>query len=142
MTVQNGSGRPTTASIQAFADWQALLGRFTHIVLVANSEEANVDRLRRELPQTALFVFFNKVYKILDKPFDRPSLLVARSGSVGANIVYRKEVKNVLGYFPGDEFLGVMNVRAHPGELFSDATKFEGCGRPSGSLQPFFQFLP
>ncbi|WP_234893490.1 3-deoxy-manno-octulosonate cytidylyltransferase [Agrobacterium vitis] len=126
MTVQNGSGHTTTAGIQAFTDWQALLGRFTHIVLVANSEEANVERLQRELPQTALFVFFNKVYKILDKPFDRPSLLVARSGSVGANIVYRKEVKNVLGYFPGDAFLGVMNVRAHPGELFSDATKFEG----------------
>ncbi|MCM2441956.1 3-deoxy-manno-octulosonate cytidylyltransferase [Agrobacterium vitis] len=85
-----------------------------------------MDRLRRELPHTSLFVFFNKVYKILDKPFDRPSLLVARSGSVGANIVYRKEVKEVLGYFPADTFLGVMNVRAHPGELFSEAGKFEG----------------
>ncbi|MBB4007675.1 3-deoxy-manno-octulosonate cytidylyltransferase [Allorhizobium taibaishanense] len=132
-----------TAGIQAYSDWKALLSRFTHIVLVANSDEANVERLRSDLPNTALFVFFNKAYKILDKPFDRPALLVARSGSVGANIVYRKEVRDVLAYFPGETFLGVMNIRAHPGELFSEAVNFHGA--PVGHLDlstHFASFYP
>lgn len=144
MATSVDTGLPAnTAGIQAYSDWQALLSRFTHIALVANSDEADVERLRRDLPDTTLFVFFNKVYKILDKPFDRPALLVARSGSVGANIVYRKEVKEVLAYFPGEAFLGVMNIRAHPGELFSEPVKFAGA--PVGHLDlstHFSSFYP
>lgn len=120
-----GTLQPSTAGLSDFVGWQALFQPFSHIVLVANSAEADVARLERELPATTLFVFFNKVYKVLDKPFARPSLLVARSGSVGANIVYRKEVADVLRYFPGSDFLGIMNIRAHPGEVFSPADRFE-----------------
>ncbi|MGG7518010.1 3-deoxy-manno-octulosonate cytidylyltransferase [Allorhizobium undicola] len=122
----------STAGLEDFAAWQALFSPFTHIVLVANSDDANVARLCRDLPSSTLFVFFNKVYKVLAAPFDRPAMLVARSGSVGANIVYRREVKEVVGYFPGENFLGVMNLRAHAGEVFSSAEKFEGV--PAGYL--------
>ncbi|MBX4949923.1 3-deoxy-manno-octulosonate cytidylyltransferase, partial [Rhizobium binae] len=38
--------------------WKALLSRYSHIVLVANSEAVDLERLRSELPETALYVFF------------------------------------------------------------------------------------
>lgn len=116
----------TTEGIDATAGWSELFSRYTHIVLVANSEQAQLDAVRSGLPDTALFVFFNKVYKVLERPFDGNALLVARSGSVGANIVYRREVGDVLNYFPGDRFVGVANLRVDAGERFSRAEDFGG----------------
>ncbi len=82
--------------------------------------------LQKLFPPTTLFVFFNKVYKVLDGTFDRQSMLVARSGMMGANIVHRREVKDVLGFFPTSHFLGVLNVRVAASENFSPGATFEG----------------
>ena len=106
--------------------WKALLSRYSHIVLVANSEAVDFERLRRELPETALYVFFNKVYKVLDEPFVGNAVLVARSGVMGANIVHRREVTDVLRFFSGDDFLGIVNVRVATEENFSEESRFEG----------------
>jgi hypothetical protein len=62
---------------------------FGRVVLVANSEAVDVADLQAR-HAGALFVFFNKVYKVLDRPFAGDALLVARSGPAGANIVYRR----------------------------------------------------
>ncbi|UVD55535.1 3-deoxy-manno-octulosonate cytidylyltransferase [Rhizobium sp. Pop5] len=106
--------------------WKALLSRYSHIVLVANSEAVDFERLRSELPGTALYVFFNKVYKVLDEPFVGNAVLVARSGVMGANIVHRREVADVLRFFTGDDFLGIVNVRVATEENFSEESRFEG----------------
>ncbi|MBB3133566.1 hypothetical protein FHS26_001270 [Rhizobium pisi] len=106
--------------------WKALLSRYSHIVLVANSEAVDFERLRSELPVTALYVFFNKVYKVLDEPFVGNAVLVARSGVMGANIVHRREVTDVLRFFGGDDFLGIVNVRVAAEENFSEESRFEG----------------
>lgn len=106
--------------------WKALLSRYSHIVLVANSEAVDFERLRSELPETALYVFFNKVYKILDEPFVGNAVLIARSGVMGANIVHRCEVADVLRFFSGDDFLGVVNIRVAAEENLSEERRFEG----------------
>ena len=106
--------------------WKALLSRYSHIVLVANSEAVDFERLRSELPETTLYVFFNKVYKVLDEPFVGNAVLVARSGVMGANIVHRREVTDVLRFFGGDDFLGIVNVRVAAEENFSEESRFEG----------------
>ncbi|MGR9176856.1 3-deoxy-manno-octulosonate cytidylyltransferase [Rhizobium leguminosarum] len=106
--------------------WKALLSPYSHVVLVANSEAVDFGRLRSELPETALYVFFNNVYKVLDEPFAGHAVLVARSGVMGANIVHRREVVDVLRFFAGDDFLGVVNIRVSPEENFSDASGFKG----------------
>ncbi|MDK4731559.1 3-deoxy-manno-octulosonate cytidylyltransferase [Rhizobium sp. CNPSo 3490] len=106
--------------------WKALLSGYSHIVLVANSEAVDFERLRSELPATALYVFFNKVYKVLDEPFVGHSMLVARSGVMGANIVHRREAADVLRFFAGDDFLGVVNIRVSAEESFSEESRFNG----------------
>ena len=108
--------------------WKALLSRYSHIVLVANSEAVDFERLRSELPEAALYVFFNNVYKVLDEPFAGHAVLVARSGVMGANIVHRREVADVLRFFTGDDFLGVVNIRVSPEENFSEESRFNGTG--------------
>ncbi|MBX4999960.1 3-deoxy-manno-octulosonate cytidylyltransferase [Rhizobium lentis] len=106
--------------------WKALLSRYSHIVLVANSEAVDFERLLSELPESALYVFFNNVYKVLDEPFAGHAVLVARSGVMGANIVHRREVGDVLRFFAGDDFLGVVNIRVSPEENFSEESGFKG----------------
>ncbi|RWX09811.1 3-deoxy-manno-octulosonate cytidylyltransferase [Rhizobium hidalgonense] len=106
--------------------WRALLSRYSHIVLVANSEAVDLERLRSELPETTLYVFFNKVYKVLDEPFIGHSMLVARSDVMGAHIVHRREVADVLRFFGGDDFLGVVNIRVSAEENLSESGRFEG----------------
>jgi hypothetical protein len=106
--------------------WKGLLSPYSHIVLVANSEAVDFGRLRSELPETALYVFFNNVYKVLDESFAGHAVLIARSGVMGANIVHRREVVDVLRFFAGDDFLGVVNIRVSPEENFSDESGFKG----------------
>lgn len=61
----------------------------THVVLVVNSEAFDSQGRRAALPETALYVFFNNVCKVLDEPFAGHAILFARSGVMGANIVHR-----------------------------------------------------
>ena len=99
---------------------------------MANSDSVDIDALRASLPKDALFVFFNSVFKVLDRPFDGHALLVARSGAAGANIVRRREVGNVVGYFASDRFLGIMSVRASSHEKIATPSDFGGV--PTGQL--------
>ncbi len=106
--------------------WAAFFARFETVVFVANSEAADVPALRRQYGGSALFVFFNKVYKVLSVQFDGESLLVARSSVAGANIVHRREVEAVCGFFPGPGFYGILNLKARPFERLSEAREFGG----------------
>ena len=95
------------------------------------------------MPADALFVFFNRVYKVLNRPFDGNALLVARSGLGGPNIVRRGEVGKVVGYFDPDGFLGIMSMRAGSQEKVTPAEDFGGV--PTGQLdlaEYFADFYP
>lgn len=113
--------------------WHRIFGRFGTIVLVANSDAVDVATLRSSYGESTLFVFFNKVYKVLDRRFQGPCLLVARSGPAGANIVYRREVPDVLRLVDGAGFLGICNLRAGRHERFSEPAEF-GNACPVGHL--------
>ncbi len=106
--------------------WRTFFNRFSYIVLVANSEALDPQSMRTEFPGDTLFVFFNKVYKVLDNSFPGHAILVARSGMMGANIVHRREVDEVLKFFTSDKFLGVLNIRTAPEERFSPVEAFNG----------------
>jgi hypothetical protein len=122
----------TTAGLSTADDWRSLFASFPAIVLVANSDSVDIVALRASLPKEALFVFFNSVFKVLDRPFDGNALLVARSDAGGANIVRRSEVGDVVGYFASDRFLGIISVRASSHEKLAIASDFGGV--PTGQL--------
>src|SRR3954451_1554781 len=94
----------TTADLATREEWRPLFAGFSAVALVANSEEVDIAALRKALPDDTLFVFFNKVYKVLDGPFDGHSLLAVRSGTGGPNILSRGEVGRGTGSFPEDRF--------------------------------------
>lgn len=119
------SGSPVFHTQGADA-WRAFFNRYSHIVLVANSEALDPQSMRTEFPGDTLFVFFNKVYKVLDDSFPGHAILVARSGMMGANIVHRREVDEVLKFFTSDKFLGILNIRTAPEERFSPVGAFKG----------------
>jgi hypothetical protein len=53
-------------------------------------------------------------------------MLVARSDVMGAHIVHRREAADVLRFFGGDDFLGVVNIRVSAEENLSEKSCFEG----------------
>lgn len=112
---------PGQASAQ---DWKDFFAAYAHIVLVANSDEVDMAALERRFQQGTLFVFFNKVYKVLDHTFSRPALLVSRSGMMGANIVHRREVPEVIRHFDPATFHGILNIIIGNDERFSTAGEF------------------
>ncbi|KQV14719.1 3-deoxy-manno-octulosonate cytidylyltransferase [Rhizobium sp. Root1203] len=114
----------TTMSNVCSEEWRSLFTGYSDIVLVANSEEVDIVDLTSRLPETTLFIFFNKVYKVLHEPFTRSSLLVTRSGTLGANLVKSGKVPKVLQYFEKDSFLGVLNLTIGSREQFSPASAF------------------
>lgn len=114
-----------TYNSQTDAHWKEFFGRFSNIVLMANSDALDPVVIEKQFPSDgSLFIFFNKVYKVLDNRFSSSALLVARSGKSGANIVHRREVPEVLRFFPGSNFLGVVNVRTASEERFSPECDF------------------
>ncbi len=115
---------PLAGEADGAARWAAFFGRFETILLVANSDAVRIEALRERYGERALFVFFNKVYKVLDRPFDGEALLVARSGPAGANIVYRREVADVVGLVRSPRFHGICNIRAGESERFSAPAEF------------------
>lgn len=126
------SAAGSAAGLKTPEEWRAVLAQFSHIVLVANSDVVDIGSLEAQFPPTALFVFFNKVYKVLDRPFPRSSLLISRGQPRGANIVYRGEVGEVVKFFPKDHFLGIMNIRLGQEEKLNPAADFQGA--PTGHL--------
>jgi len=124
------------SNFQTNGEWRQFFDRFGAIVLVANSETQDPVSLRRRFPHDTLFIFFNKVYKVLDDTFGAPSLLVSRSGAMGANLVHRREVGDVLRFFPDANFLGILNIRTACEERFSPPSAFEGAMVYHADLQP------
>jgi hypothetical protein len=123
--------------------WAGFFGRFDRVVLVANSDAVEIAALAARYGEGTLFVFFNKVFKVLDAPFDRPSLLIARSSHAGANIVYRREVGDVLRLLRGEQFHGIANLRAGEKEVFSPVEDFKGARVGYLDLVPvFLDFYP
>ncbi|MTH78037.1 3-deoxy-manno-octulosonate cytidylyltransferase [Paracoccus aestuariivivens] len=125
MTENPANTVPPTADASS-DEWRRLFAGYSNIVLVANSDDVDLAGLERTYPDDTLFIFFNKVYKVLDTQFRRPALLVSRSGMMGANIVHRREVPEVLKYFDRENFLGVLNIIIGNGERFSPAEAFLG----------------
>lgn len=121
-----------TENLAAPEQWRTLFSRFSHVVLVANSDEVSVKELQEEYPGTALFVFFNKVYKILDEQFSGNSLLISRAQPRGANIVYRNEVADVVKLLAPQKFLGIMNIRLAEIERLNTSADY--LGTPTGHL--------
>ena len=121
-----------SAGLSTGDDWRSLFASYPVIALVANSDEVDADVLRASLPSDALFVFFNQVFKVLDRPFEGNSLLAVRSGTDGVKIVRRGEVDKVASYFASDNFLGIMCVRAGSLERVTPVSAFGGV--PTGHL--------
>ena len=115
---------PQAGETDALERWAQFFRGFRTILLVANSDAVRIDDLRARYGEGALFVFFNKVYKVLDRPFEGECLLVARSGPAGANIVYRREVGDVAKLVRSPRFHGICNLRVGTGERFSAAEEF------------------
>lgn len=120
------------ANFRQDSEWRALFSRFSHIVIVANSDEVRIADLQASYPDTALFVFFNKAYKVLKSPFTGHSLLISRGQPRGANIVYRDEVSDVIKLFAPDRFLGILNLRLSDTEKLNVSADY--LGTPTGHL--------
>lgn len=120
------------SGLRETSNWGELLAPYSHIVLVANSGAMNLEALQKDYPSTALFVFFNKVYKVLERPFEGHALLVSRAQPKGANIVYRREVDEVLSFFSKAHFLGLLNIRLGQNEKLNTAADFKQA--PTGHL--------
>ena len=98
--------------------WNELLDGRSRVVLVANSEDVSRERLNAFADDT-LFVFFNRVFKVLDTPFGRPAVLVSRCSPAGPNLVHRREVGSVLPLLEGPSFAGVILLRSGADERFA-----------------------
>ncbi|MDW6024610.1 3-deoxy-manno-octulosonate cytidylyltransferase [Mesorhizobium sp. BAC0120] len=130
-----GAAKPSagaTAGLSTTEDWRSFFASYSTIVLVANSDEVDIEALRAALPRDALFVFFNKVYKVLKRPFDGHALLAVRSGTAGVKILNRGELGDVVSYFPADRFLGILSIRAGSEEKVTPASAFGSV--PAGLL--------
>lgn len=114
------------------SNWAEILAPYSHIVLVANSGTLDLADLQQRYPVTTLFVFFNKVYKTLDRPFEGHAVLVSRAQPKGANIVYRNEVSDVLSYFSNAHFLGILNIRLAANEKLNTSADYKNA--PTGHL--------
>ena len=153
MTGENAADRRVKAAsadgtMSDVAQWRSFFSGYRTIVLCANSDAVDIDELAACYGEGTLFVFFNKVFKILSQPFAGESLLVARSSPAGANIVYRGEVETVVSLLRSPRFGGVLNVKAGEAERFSPAEAF-GTVRAghldlSGELADFYPagFVP
>lgn len=111
---------------------QAFFASFDAIVLVANSRDAAEALTAPGLGERPLFVFFNRVYRIIDKPFTRDCILLSRSSPVGSSLVYRKELDDVVRLLKGPGFHGILNVRLEEREVLSKPEEFKG--NPIGYL--------
>ncbi|WP_152048422.1 3-deoxy-manno-octulosonate cytidylyltransferase [Aureimonas psammosilenae] len=114
------------------SDPHAFFAGFDSIVLVANSRDAASVLTAPGFGARPLFVFFNRVYRILDQPAVRDCILISRSSPVGASLVYRRELDDVMSLVQGPRFHGILNVRARDKEMLSPVEDFKG--HPIGFL--------
>ncbi|GGF85393.1 3-deoxy-manno-octulosonate cytidylyltransferase [Rhizobium wenxiniae] len=133
-TTDNGQTIPalTTENLCSHEEWQSFFSRFSHFVLVANSDDQTLDAIRSSYPDTALFIFFNRVNKVLKEPFVGNSILVTRSNQAGSELVYRDILGQMVALLPAPGFLGVMNMRTVEFERLMEPSQFKQA--PAGTL--------
>ncbi len=107
-------------------DPRGFFAPYSSVVLVANSRDAVGILESQELGARPLFIFFNRVYRILSQRYDGDCMLISRSSPVGSSLVYRKELPDVLSLVEGKGFRGIINVRARDKERLSPAEDFQG----------------
>ncbi|WP_331688098.1 3-deoxy-manno-octulosonate cytidylyltransferase [Consotaella aegiceratis] len=101
------------------------LASYSAIVVVANSEAAELTELRRALPQNTLFIFFNEASRVLAEPFDGSAVLVARSGVRGPAVVRKGKMDKILARFAPGALDRVVDLRVAEIETFVPAEGFK-----------------
>lgn len=122
----------TTLGRHSDEDWIEFFSAYSHIVLIANSDEQSFEEIAAAYPDTALFVFFNRINRVLKAPFKGNSLLVTRSNQAGSELVYRDLLGQMVALLPGEGFTGAMNLRAVEFEHLMTPEEF--APTPAGSL--------
>lgn len=107
-------------------DWIGFFSGFNPIVVVANSESQALDTFRESVPETALFVFFNRADRLLATSFTGNSLLITRSNQAGSELVYRGQVDLVAQKLSPPGFRGFLNLKCADFETLQDPGDFSG----------------
>ncbi|TCM58508.1 hypothetical protein C8J36_101411 [Rhizobium sp. PP-F2F-G48] len=102
----------TAAGRHEFCDWIEFFSEFSRIVLVANSDTAEPEDLPDDVRDSTLFVYFNRVNRVLDTPTSDNTLLVTRSNQAGSELVYRGILSEMTALLQKPGFRGIMNLRA------------------------------
>lgn len=116
---------PTTLGLRTEAEWSAFFYGFETIVLVANSDDQRLGDILRDPPPKPLFVFFNKIDRVLDAPFPHDCALVTRCNTAGAEVVYRRRLPGMMRLLPAPYFKGVINLRAASRERLNRPNEFD-----------------
>ncbi|MEV4605992.1 3-deoxy-manno-octulosonate cytidylyltransferase [Neorhizobium sp. LMR1-1-1.1] len=143
MTDNEKKNALTTENLRSPQEWKSFFSGFSHFVLVANSDEQSLEAIRSSYPETALFIFFNRVNKVLSKPFDGNSILVTRSNQAGSELVYRDILGQMVSLLPSPGFKGVLNMRVVEFEHLMEPSQFKQT--PAGTLdlaEYFRSFYP
>ena len=119
---------PTGTDAPDAPAWNEYIAARSRIVLVANGGSTDVAALLREPPGT-LFVFFNRAFKVLERPFPRRSVLCVGCTPGGPNLVYKREQGRVLALLSaeraeGKPFEGVLQVRARSDDAYAPDEAF------------------
>ena len=120
----DGDAQTGIAATGGAPDWRAFFNRFARVVLIGNSHEADPAALGRQFGDDTLFVFFNRVYKVLDAPFAGRRMLVARATDRGAIIVRSNVVDLVHPLMAGAGFEGVINLKGETMDRFDEPSAF------------------
>ncbi|XUY27742.1 hypothetical protein RMR21_005135 [Agrobacterium sp. rho-8.1] len=81
--------------------FEALLGRYGNIALIANSESVNIETIVDALPTDTLFVFFTGCAKVLKAPFQRDAILCHRMVAGGKRFLKsQKHFDSAHSFFP------------------------------------------
>lgn len=113
-----------TSITEVATDPKRFFGSFERLVLVANSPDARFAVNKPPAAGRTLFIFFNKVFRILDQPFGGASVLVARSSPIGSNLVYRGELARAVRTLDHGNFHGILNIKAQADEHLNAPADF------------------
>ncbi len=118
---------PRNESPRRGEDWQgvlALVRSYEAIVVVANSNATDLEAASDRLPPRTLFVFFNEATRVLSQQFNKPSVLVARSGKDGPAIVRKNKMPGILTCFMPGALKAVIDLRSGDRENFVEPERF------------------
>jgi len=124
MTEDAGGTSMDTRGLRSHDQWQFFFSRFDHFVLVANSEEQELRKAQANVQGKVLFIFFNKVDRVLDEVFPENAILVTRSNQAGSELVYKGTLGRMLRFFSPKSFQGVLNLRTVDYERLNEPEDF------------------